>query len=99
MLYARLYLATDEAAGPAFAEALSRNLAAWPVVQARVKLAYGEWLRRRRRLVESRVPLRAVRDASDALGMTPRAERARQELHGSRAQLVSMRGSRLGTPA
>lgn len=35
MLYARLYLATDEEAGAAFGEALSRDLAAWPVVQAR----------------------------------------------------------------
>jgi hypothetical protein len=48
-----------------------------------IKLAYGEWLRRRCRQVESRVPLRAARDAFDALGMTSRAERARQELRAA----------------
>ena len=64
MGYARLYLATDDAAaGPAFEDALSRDLSAWPVVQARIKLGYGEWLRRRRRQIESRAPLRAARDA------------------------------------
>lgn len=79
ILYARLFLATDDDAGPAFDDALGRDLSAWPVVQARIKLAYGEWVRRHRRQVESRAPLRAARDAFDALGMRPWAERARQE--------------------
>ena len=83
LLYARLHLATDDEAGPAFEDALSRDLSAWPVVQARIKLAYGEWLRRHRRQVESRAPLRAARDAFDALGMNPWAERARQELRAA----------------
>ena len=83
MLYARLFLATDDEAEPAFDDALSRDLSAWPVVQARIKLAYGEWLRRRRRQIESRTPLRAARDAFDALGMRPWAERARQELRAA----------------
>ena len=54
ILYARLFLATDAEAGPAFEDALGRDLSAWPVVQARIKLAYGEWMRRHRRQVESR---------------------------------------------
>jgi hypothetical protein len=83
ILYARLFLATDDEAGPAFEDALGRDLSAWPVVQARIKLAYGEWLRRHRRQVESRAPLRAARDAFDALGMSPWAERARQELRAA----------------
>ena len=82
MAYARLYLATDDEAGPAFDDALSRDLSAWPVVQARIKLAYGEWLRRRRQ-IESRAPLRAARDAFDAFGMSAWAERARQELRAA----------------
>ena len=53
------------------------------MVQARIRLGYGEWLRRRRRQVESRAPLRAARDAFDALGMSPWAERARQELRAA----------------
>ena len=83
ILYARLFLATDDDAGPAFEDALGRDLSAWPVDQARIKLAYGEWLRRHRRQVESRAPLRAARDAFDALGMRPWAERARQELRAA----------------
>ena len=83
LLYARLHLATDDEAGPAFEDALGRDLSAWPVIQARIKLAYGEWLRRHRRQVESRAPLRAARDAFDALGMRPWAERARQELRAA----------------
>ncbi len=83
MLYARLHLATDDEAGPVFEDALSRDLSAWPVVQARIKLAYGEWLRRRRRQIESRAPLRTARDAFDALGMSAWAERARQELRAA----------------
>ena len=71
VLYACLFLATDDEAGPAFEDALSRDLSAWPVIQARIKLAYGEWLRRHRRQVESRAPLRAARDAFDALGIKP----------------------------
>jgi DNA-binding CsgD family transcriptional regulator len=83
MVYARLQLATDDNAGPAFDDALSRDLSAWPVVQARIKLAYGEWLRRHRRQIESRGPLRAARDAFDALGMSAWAERARRELRAA----------------
>ena len=49
----------------------------------RLQLAYGAWLRRQRRVVESRAPLRAARDAFDALGVIPWGERARQELRAS----------------
>jgi DNA-binding CsgD family transcriptional regulator len=66
-----------------FDEALSRDLFAFPMVRARVELAYGEWLRRHRQRRESRAPLRAARDTFDALGMVPWAQRARQELRAS----------------
>ena len=46
-------------------------------------LAYGAWLRRQRRVGESRVPLRTAREAFDALGVPPWAERARHELRGA----------------
>jgi DNA-binding CsgD family transcriptional regulator/tetratricopeptide (TPR) repeat protein len=88
MLLARVHLADDERA---FDDALSRDLSSWPLVRARLELAHGEWLRRHRRLVESRSPLRAARDAFDAIGASPWAERARQELRaageGSRARI------------
>ena len=83
MLHARVQLATDDEAQEVFEEALSRDLAAWPLIRARLELAYGEWLRRHRRRRESRAPLRAARDAFDALGVDPWAERARRELRAS----------------
>lgn len=43
----------------------------------------GAWLRRHRRVAESRSPLRAARDAFDSLGTIPWSERARQELRAS----------------
>ena len=46
-------------------------------------LAYGAWLRRRRRLADSRAPLRAARESFDALGAVRWGDRARQELRAS----------------
>jgi DNA-binding CsgD family transcriptional regulator len=68
----------DEAAFHAGAE-----LATWPFTRARLQLAYGLWLRRHRRAADARAPLRAARDAFDALGAVPWGERARQELRAS----------------
>ena len=56
---------------------------AYPLIRARLLLAYGAWLRRRRRLADSRAPLRAAREAFDALGAVRWGERARQELRAS----------------
>ncbi|MGY5047183.1 AAA family ATPase [Streptomyces sp. 900105755] len=79
----RALLAADEDADPLFADALGADLGAWPLIRARTHLAYGEWLRRRRRRVESRDHLRAARDMFDALGAIPWGERARQELRAA----------------
>jgi DNA-binding NarL/FixJ family response regulator len=46
-------------------------------------LWYGRWLRRQRRVAESRAPLRAARDLFDALNLPELAESARQELRAS----------------
>ena len=59
------------------------DLSGWPFARARTQLAFGEWLRRRRRVVESRVHLRAARATFDALGVIPWSERARQELRAA----------------
>jgi DNA-binding CsgD family transcriptional regulator len=83
LAYARPLLAADEDAEKLFQAGLTSNLAAWPFLRARLLLAYGAWLRRRRRVAESRHPLRAAREAFDALGATPWGERARQELRAS----------------
>jgi DNA-binding CsgD family transcriptional regulator len=68
-----------------FEPALAGGLA--PFHRARVLLAQGTWLRRRRRAADSRAPLRTARDVFDALGAVPWAERARQELRASGERL------------
>ncbi|MGQ4385592.1 ATP-binding protein [Streptomyces sp. SAS_270] len=79
----RALLAADEDADPLFAAALGADLSAWPLIRARTHLAYGEWLRRRRRSVESRDHLRAARDMFDALGAIPWGDKARRELRAA----------------
>ncbi|WP_238008547.1 AAA family ATPase [Dactylosporangium sp. AC04546] len=81
--YARAVLADDARAEALFRAALSAETSRWPFSRARTQLAYGQWLRRQRRPVESRAPLRAARNTFDALGTAPWAERARQELRAA----------------
>ena len=82
--HARALLAPDEAeAQRCFDDALATNLARWPFQRARLLLAYGEWLRRQRRIADSRAPLRAARDTFDTLGCMSWSERARRELRAS----------------
>ncbi len=83
MRYADAMLASDGEAEATFRDALSLDLSAWPFARARLQLAYGEWLRRQRRTADSRGPLRAARDAFDALGTAPWGDRARRELRAS----------------
>jgi DNA-binding CsgD family transcriptional regulator len=81
--YARALLAPDADAAGLFEVALRADLVRWPFARARVQLAYGGWLRRQRRVAESREHLRAARGTFDALGIIPWAERARRELRAS----------------
>jgi DNA-binding CsgD family transcriptional regulator len=84
LAYARPLLAGDDAAAEElFKAGLTTDLTSWPFLRARLLLAHGAWLRRRRRVAESRVPLRTAREAFDALGAVPWGERARQELRAS----------------
>jgi DNA-binding CsgD family transcriptional regulator len=78
--YARAVLDPGDAL---FAEALRADLTGWPAERGRVHLAFGEWLRRQRRIVESRTHLRTARKTFDALGMAAWADRARRELRGA----------------
>ena len=55
----------------------------WPFLRGRLLLAYGEWLRRQRRIMDARAPLRTARDIFDALGALPWSERARRELRAA----------------
>jgi len=81
--HARALLAHDGEAEELFGAALRADLVRWPFARARAQLAYGEWLRRRRRSAEARGHLRAAREAFDALGVVPWGERARAELRAS----------------
>jgi DNA-binding CsgD family transcriptional regulator len=80
---AHAVLAADNEAEALFEAALRADLAAWPLIRSRTQLAYGEWLRRHRRTLESRDHLRAARDMFDALGAIPWSERARRELRAA----------------
>ena len=80
--FARAILAGDAVAERRWAEALSANPGG-PFDAARLRLAHGRWLRRQRRIAESRPHLRAARDAFAALRLGPWADRAQQELRAS----------------
>ncbi|MEY9931363.1 DNA-binding CsgD family transcriptional regulator [Catenulispora sp. GP43] len=81
--FARALLADDTEAEQFYTAALSADLTGWPFIRARTQLAYGEWLRRQRRVADSRPHLRAARETFDALGVIPWSDRARQELRAS----------------
>jgi len=84
LMHARALLAPDsgEATGR-FEEALGTDLTHWPVQHARLLLAYGQRLRRQRRVAESRAPLRDARDAFDAMGCVAWGDQARRELRAA----------------
>ncbi|OFE18649.1 hypothetical protein BA895_00040 [Humibacillus sp. DSM 29435] len=76
LAYARAVLAHDEDAEELFLSALAVPGSAFGWQRGRFELAYGSWLRRHRRVVQSRSPLRAARATFDALGATSWAGRA-----------------------
>jgi DNA-binding CsgD family transcriptional regulator len=84
MGYARAVLAADTgddaSAEMLFSWAMADDLERWPLPRARLLLAYGAWLRRRRRVADSRDPLRVAREMLDAIGVPWLADRARREL-------------------
>ncbi|MFL5953793.1 MAG: AAA family ATPase [Gaiellaceae bacterium] len=83
LAYARPLLADDDEAEELFRAGLTGDPTDWPFLRARLLLAHGSWLRRRRRVAESRIPLRSARETFDALGAGPWGDRARQELRAS----------------
>jgi DNA-binding CsgD family transcriptional regulator len=81
--YAAAILAADAVAERHFRAAIAAAQAEWPFYVARAQLAYGAWLRRHRRMTQSRAPLREAVETFDALGLLRYAERARRELRAS----------------
>ena len=86
--YARAVLADDDEAEELFTAALRADLTRWPWLRARLELAYGRWLRRQRRVAESRPPLRAAQLTFDLIGARSWGDQARSELRaaGERTQ-------------
>lgn len=82
LAYARLLAADPDDADHRALDALAA-CARQPVLRARVQLVHGAGLRRRRRAADARAELRAARDALDALGIAPLADRAREELRAA----------------
>ena len=70
----------DDEAEELYRLALEPDLSRWPWPKARIELGYGSWLRRQRRVAESRVPLRSAQTTLRAVGATAWAEQARAEL-------------------
>jgi ATP/maltotriose-dependent transcriptional regulator MalT len=83
LLFSEPLVSGEADAEQRFASALNADVAAGPFFRARVQLAFGEWLRRQRRVTESRQVLRLARESFDALRATPWSARAREQLRAS----------------
>lgn len=81
--YSKALLASPDRAENFFQDALGTDVKTWPFRHGCCLLAYGEWLRRQRRVMEARAPLRTARDIFDALGALPWSDRARRELRAA----------------
>jgi DNA-binding CsgD family transcriptional regulator/tetratricopeptide (TPR) repeat protein len=81
--YGKALLAPPARAEAHFQDGLGPIAQSWPFLRARLLLAYGEWLRRQRRGMDARAPLRTARDILDALGASPWSDRARRELRAA----------------
>ena len=88
--FARAVLAKDDSAEARFHEAIAGDLG-WPFATARLRLAYGEWLRRHRRIADSRPHLRSAVEIFEQLNVLAWAERGRQELRASGERVADAR--------
>jgi len=77
----RALLSDERGTEPLYREAVERLERSRGVIHlARVRLLYGEWLRRENRRVDAREQLRAAHDHFGRIGAEAFAERARREL-------------------
>jgi DNA-binding CsgD family transcriptional regulator len=95
--YARAVLAAGDEAEALFRQALQSDLVRWPWLRARIELAYGSWLRRRRRVAESRTYLRSAQTILDLIGAVSWAEQARAELRAAGERTLSAASAALST--
>ena len=94
ILYARAILAQDVDAPKLFEAALAAAAVHSTFTMARLRLAFGAWLRRARRVKEARPLLQAAMEALDGLGALPWSERARQELRAAGASIQRRQAKR-----
>ncbi|OKK05253.1 AAA family ATPase [Streptomyces sp. CB02400] len=81
--YAAAVLSPDETAEENYVAALGALPAGWTLTRARLQLHHGRWLRRRRRSVEARKPLRLARDEFQRIGARPWLEMAGEQLRAA----------------
>jgi DNA-binding CsgD family transcriptional regulator len=95
--YARAVLAPGDEAEELYRQALQGDLVRWPWLRARIQLAYGSWLRRRRRVAESRTYLRSAQTTLDLISASSWAEQARAELRAAGERTLSAAPAALST--
>jgi DNA-binding CsgD family transcriptional regulator len=83
--YARALVAEESEARDLYEIALNAE-PKWPFHHARLQMSYGSWLRRQRRIIESRPHLREAHATFESLGVHPWANMARAELRASGEQ-------------
>ncbi|WLW57299.1 AAA family ATPase [Streptomyces sp. YU58] len=81
--YADAVLAPDDEAEARHRRALRPGIEVWPLLHGMTRFGYGAWLRRRRRVTESREPLSTAESVFRALGAPSRAEQAASELRAT----------------
>ncbi len=97
LCYARAVLAPDSEAEQLFRRSLQQDLVRWPWLRSRIELAYGSWLRRQRRVAESRRYLRSAQTTFDLIGAPSWAEQARAELRAAGERAVPAAPAALST--
>jgi DNA-binding CsgD family transcriptional regulator len=86
LAYARAVLADEEDAGDLYLVALGLDLQSWPWLRGRLQLAFGRWLRRRRKVAEAREFLRSAHATLSGIGATVWADQAETELRAAGEQ-------------
>ncbi|WP_331729440.1 AAA family ATPase (plasmid) [Streptomyces sp. NBC_00028] len=81
--YAEAVLAPDGEAEERYRRVLRPGIEVWPLLHGMSQFGYGAWLRRRRRVTESRTPLSAAESLFRTLGAPSRAEQAASELRAT----------------
>jgi DNA-binding CsgD family transcriptional regulator len=85
LLYSRAVLAAEDEAETLYRRALEHDLTRWPWPRARIQLSYGNWLRRRRRPMESRDLLRVSLSTFELIGAPTWARQATSALRAAGA--------------